>query len=76
MQDLNQGVLAEGKRKVEVLRATKDFKKGIYGLQWEHTRSSMQVLPPRLVIARSAMHAVRCHAHAAHHSAPFHLLPA
>ena len=34
----------EGKKKVDVLRATKDFKKGIYGLQWEHTRGNMEVL--------------------------------
>lgn len=43
MQDLNQGVIAEGKKKVEVLQATKDFKKGIYGLQWEHTQGAMEV---------------------------------
>ena len=34
----------EGKKKVDVLRATKDFKKGIYGLQWEHNRGDMEVL--------------------------------
>ncbi len=43
-QGLNQGVTVEGKKKVDVLRATKDFKKGIYGLQWEHTRGNMEVL--------------------------------
>ncbi len=44
VQGLNQGVTVEGKKKVDVLRATKDFKKGIYGLQWEHTRGNMDVL--------------------------------
>ncbi|KAA6420486.1 MAG: hypothetical protein FRX49_09647 [Trebouxia sp. A1-2] len=43
VQGLNQGVTVEGKKKVDVLRATKDFKKGIYGLQWEHTRGNMEV---------------------------------
>ena len=43
VQDLNQGVIAEGKKKMDVLQATKDFKKGIYGLQWEHTRGVMEV---------------------------------
>ena len=42
-QGLNQGVVTEGKKKVDVLQATKDFKKGIYGLQWEHTHGGMQV---------------------------------
>ena len=51
MQDLNQGVIAEGKKKVEVLQATKDFKKGIYGLQWEHTRGAMEVRPMKFVPA-------------------------
>ncbi len=46
MQGLNQGVVAEGKRKVDVLQATKDFKKGIYGLQWEHARGGMEVRCP------------------------------
>ena len=55
MQNLNQEVIAEGKKKVDVLQATKDFKKGIYGLQWEHTRGAMEVLnntaslPPSLL---------------------------
>lgn len=43
-QGLNQMVTVEGKKKVDVLTATKDFKKGIYGLQWEHTRGNMEVL--------------------------------
>ena len=46
MQSLNQEVIAEGKKKVDVLQATKDFKKGIYGLQWEHTRGAMEVPTP------------------------------
>ena len=48
VQNLNQEVTAEGKKKVDVLQATKDFKKGIYGLQWEHTQGAMEVLnkPP------------------------------
>lgn len=46
MQDLNQGVIAEGRKKVDVLQATKDFKKGIYGLQWEHTWGVMEVFQP------------------------------
>ena len=45
VQGLNQGVIAEGKKKVDVLRATKEFKKGIYGLQWEHSHGDMQVQP-------------------------------
>lgn len=44
VQSLNQEVTAEGKKKVDVLQATKDFKKGIYGLQWEHTWGAMEVL--------------------------------
>lgn len=44
VQNLNQEVITEGKKKVDVLQATKDFKKGIYGLQWEHTRGAMEVI--------------------------------
>ena len=43
----NAAILAEGGRKLEVLRAIKDFKKGIYGLQWEHKRSKLEVRPLR-----------------------------
>lgn len=42
-QSLNGSVMAEGARKVDVLKATKDFKKGIYGLQWEHTYANKEV---------------------------------
>ncbi|KAK9814504.1 hypothetical protein WJX72_006907 [[Myrmecia] bisecta] len=35
VEQLNALCVAEGSRKVDILKATKDFKKGIYGLQWE-----------------------------------------
>ena len=47
VEQQNAAVLAEGGRKLEVLRAIKDFKKGIYGLQWEHKRSKLEVSPLR-----------------------------
>lgn len=43
VQTLNRSVVAEGAKKVDVLKATKDFKKGIYSLQWEHTSASKEV---------------------------------
>lgn len=43
MQTLNASVVAEGGKKVDVLKATKDFKKGIYSLQWEHTYTTKEV---------------------------------
>ena len=43
VEQQNTAILAEGGRKLEVLRAIKDFKKGIYGLQWEHKRSKLEV---------------------------------
>ena len=43
VEQQNAAILAEGGRKLEVLRAIKDFKKGIYGLQWEHKRSKLEV---------------------------------
>ena len=47
VEQQNAAILAEGGRKLEVLRAIKDFKKGIYGLQWEHKRSKLEVRPLR-----------------------------
>ena len=46
VQALNRSVVAEGAKKVDVLKATKDFKKGIYSLQWEHTYASKEVSIP------------------------------
>ena len=45
VEQQNGAILAEGGRKLEVLKAIKDFKKGIYGLQWEHKRSKLEVRP-------------------------------
>ena len=71
VQNLNQEVIAEGKKKVDVLQATKDFKKGIYGLQWEHTRGAMEVptntppppppLPPNPVAAYQCCAVIMTH---------------
>ena len=47
VEQQNTAILVEGGRKLEVLRAIKDFKKGIYGLQWEHKRSKLEVRPLR-----------------------------
>jgi hypothetical protein len=38
VEGLNQAVHTRGAKKVEVMTAIKDFKKGIYQLEWEHKR--------------------------------------
>ena len=38
VEGLNEAVHTRGAKKVEVMTAIKDFKKGIYQLEWEHKR--------------------------------------
>ncbi|GAX77753.1 hypothetical protein CEUSTIGMA_g5196.t1 [Chlamydomonas eustigma] len=43
VEGLNQEVHMRGDKKVEIMKAIKDFKKGIYQLEWEHKRCDMMV---------------------------------
>lgn len=43
VEELNSVIQAEGVKKVEVLRAIKDFKKGIYDLQWKTEEQERKV---------------------------------
>ena len=38
VEGLNEAIQARGTKKVEVMTAIKDFKKGIYQVEWEHKR--------------------------------------
>lgn len=42
VQDLNEVIQRQGAGKVDTLVAIKDFKKGIYDLQWENTKLHME----------------------------------
>ncbi|GMH32406.1 hypothetical protein BSKO_00240 [Bryopsis sp. KO-2023] len=42
VEDLNQIIKGKGGKKVAILTAIKDFKKGIYGLQWENQGCDMK----------------------------------
>lgn len=48
VEGLNGVVRAKGAQKLDILTAIKDFKRGIYQLEWEHKKCEMQVrwLPP------------------------------
>jgi len=43
VEGVNEVVQSKGTRKVEILTAIKDFKKGIYQLEWEHKRCDMMI---------------------------------
>lgn len=38
VEGLNEAIQTRGTKKVEIITAMKDFKKGIYQLEWEHKR--------------------------------------
>ena len=43
VEGVNSVVHGKGTRKVDILTAIKDFKKGIYQLEWEHRRCDMMI---------------------------------
>ncbi len=43
VEGLNDAVHVRGDKKVEIMTAIKDFKKGIYQIEWEHKRCDMMV---------------------------------
>lgn len=47
VEGVNGVIRSKGQKKVDILTAIKDFKKGIYQLEWEHKRCGHQgfILP-------------------------------
>lgn len=53
VQDINSVIKSKGDKKIAILTAIKDFKKGIYRLQWENQGCDMKVNFQSLMLVSS-----------------------